>query len=44
MQYLNNHELGHYRSEFKDHADPRYKRHLFRTWHRNDGERTYDGT
>ncbi|MEM6497843.1 MAG: TauD/TfdA family dioxygenase [Pseudomonadota bacterium] len=43
MQYLNNHEIGHYRSTFKDHDDPTKKRHLYRTWHRNSGKRTYDG-
>ncbi len=43
MQYLNNHELGHYRSTFTDHPDRELKRHLFRTWHRTSGKRTYDG-
>ena len=33
LQYLNNTELGHYRSQFEDHQDPAKKRHLFRTWH-----------
>jgi hypothetical protein len=42
MQYLNNHELGHYRSTFEDFDDPTLKRHLYRTWHRNRGRRTYD--
>ena len=28
IQYLNNHEVGHYRSEFEDFAEPEYKRHL----------------
>lgn len=43
VQFLNNHELGHYRSHFTDHPDPRFKRHLYRTWHRDTGARTYDG-
>lgn len=43
LQYLNNHETGHYRSTFKDHDDPAKKRHLYRTWHRSSGSRTYDG-
>ena len=43
MQFLSNHELGHYRSTFEDHANPEIKRHLFRTWHRNSGRRTFDG-
>ena len=42
-QYLNNLELGHYRSNFEDHTNPTKKRHLFRTWHRDWGARTYDG-
>lgn len=43
MQYLNNQTLGHYRSEFQDNPDPALKRHLFRTWHRSTGPRTYEG-
>ena len=43
IQYLNNHELGHYRSEFIDSDDPSTKRHLFRLWHRTEGDITYDG-
>lgn len=30
IQYLNNHELGHCRSEFEDNDDPATKRHLYR--------------
>ena len=43
VQYLNNHELGHYRSSFIDHEDPDKKRYLYRLWHRTDGNITYDG-
>jgi alpha-ketoglutarate-dependent taurine dioxygenase len=43
IQYLNNHEVGHYRSAFEDHDDPQYKRHLYRMWHRNAGDSSYDG-
>lgn len=43
LQYLNNREIGHYRSHFTDHADPALKRHLVRTWHRDWGRPTYDG-
>ena len=43
LQYLNNHEVGHYRSEFRDHEDPEKKRHLFRLWHRERGSACYDG-
>jgi alpha-ketoglutarate-dependent taurine dioxygenase len=43
MQYLNNREVAHYRSDFTDHPDPALKRHLLRTWHRNAGAPSYDG-
>jgi len=43
VQYLNNHEVGHYRSEFEDFAEPERKRHLFRLWHREEGSSSYDG-
>ena len=43
VQYLNNHEVGHYRSNFDDYDDVDKKRHLYRLWHRSDGDITYDG-
>lgn len=43
VQYLNNHEVGHYRSEFVDQDDPGKKRHLLRLWHRDEGSACYDG-
>lgn len=43
IQYLNNAEVGHYRSEFFDHTEPDRKRHLYRLWHRNTGSVCYDG-
>ncbi len=43
VQYLNNHEIGHYRSEFEDHPDPARRRHLYRLWHRERGTACYDG-
>lgn len=43
VQYLNNRELGHYRSQFVDHEDPVKKRHLYRLWHRSEGNSSYDG-
>jgi alpha-ketoglutarate-dependent taurine dioxygenase len=30
VQYLNNHEVGHYRSAFEDFDEPERKRHLYR--------------
>ena len=41
LQYLNNREFAHYRSEFKD--DETHKRHLIRLWFREHGRRFYDG-
>ena len=43
VQYLNNHEVGHYRSAFEDHDEPECKRHLYRLWHREAGSTNYDG-
>ncbi len=43
IQYLNNLEVAHYRSEFIDNPDPQRKRHLLRTWHRESGAPSYDG-
>ena len=43
IQFINNLELVHYRSRFIDHDDPTLKSHLYRTWHRNSGARSYDG-
>jgi alpha-ketoglutarate-dependent taurine dioxygenase len=41
LQYLNNWEFAHYRSEFKD--DETRKRHLIRLWFRREGRPFYDG-
>ena len=41
LQFLNNLEFAHYRSEFKD--DDTHKRHLIRLWFREHGQRFYDG-
>ena len=43
VQYLNNHEVGHYRSAFVDYDEPVRKRHLYRLWHRETGGSSYDG-
>ena len=43
LQFLNNRTIAHYRSEFKDDENPARKRHLVRTWHREQGLPTYDG-
>ena len=43
VQFLNNRNVVHYRSEFIDDEDPARKRHLVRSWHREHGSPTYDG-
>jgi alpha-ketoglutarate-dependent taurine dioxygenase len=43
LQYLNNVNTAHYRSDFVDHDDPARKRHLLRSWHREHGRPVYDG-
>jgi alpha-ketoglutarate-dependent taurine dioxygenase len=43
MQFLNNIDIAHYRSAFRDSEDAERKRHLVRTWHRDAGRPTYDG-
>ena len=43
IQYLNNREVGHYRSEFSDHEEEHKKRHLYRLWHRESGTANYHG-
>ena len=43
IQYLNNHEVGHYRSKFEDFDEAERKRHLYRLWHRQEGSASYDG-
>ena len=43
IQYLNNREIGHYRSAFEDYPETERKRHLYRLWHRDHGDCSYDG-
>jgi hypothetical protein len=43
LQYLNNNDIVHYRSEFKDPPEELNPRHLVRMWHRTRGDSTYDG-
>jgi len=43
LQYLNNLDIGHYRGAFTDSASSQARRHLYRTWHRDVGQQTYDG-
>lgn len=43
LQYLNNHEVGHYRSQFTDADNPEQKRSLYRLWYRQEGSTSYHG-
>ena len=43
LQYLDNREVAHFRSQFEDHPDPERKRHLVRIWLRDRGRRFYNG-
>ena len=43
LQYINNIDIAHYRSEIVDDPDPSKKRHLVRSWHRDGGRVSYDG-
>jgi hypothetical protein len=43
LQYCNNLETGHSRTEFVDFDDPAQKRHLVRIWLRDKGLRAYRG-
>ena len=41
IQYLNNREFAHSRTDFRDAAEPNRKRHLLRVWTREEGRRTF---
>ena len=41
IQYLNNREFAHSRTDFRDAAEPSRKRHLLRVWTREEGRRTF---
>jgi alpha-ketoglutarate-dependent taurine dioxygenase len=43
IQYLNNHQFAHSRTEFRDAPEPSLKRHMVRLWHRDEGRRTFHG-
>jgi len=43
LQFLNNRDIAHYRSSFRDDEDAARKRHLVRAWYRESGLPTYDG-
>ena len=41
IQYLNNREFAHSRTDFRDASDPVLKRHLIRVWTREEGRRSF---
>ena len=41
IQYLNNLEFAHSRTDFRDAPEPHRKRHLLRVWTRGEGRRTF---
>jgi alpha-ketoglutarate-dependent taurine dioxygenase len=41
VQYLNNREFAHSRTDFQDAPEPDRKRHLVRVWTREEGRRTF---
>jgi len=43
MQFLNNRQIAHKRTGFRDWPEPDRKRHLVRLWLRDHGRRSYNG-
>jgi alpha-ketoglutarate-dependent taurine dioxygenase len=41
IQYLNNHQFAHSRTEFRDAEEPHLRRHMIRLWNRDEGRRTF---
>lgn len=41
IQYINNREFAHSRTDFRDASEPSLKRHLIRVWTREEGRRTF---
>lgn len=41
LQYLNNRQFAHSRTEFHDWDEPGRKRHLIRFWNRDEGRRSF---
>lgn len=43
MQFVNNRQIGHSRTQFEDHEAPEARRHMVRLWMRDEGHRGYGG-
>jgi alpha-ketoglutarate-dependent taurine dioxygenase len=41
IQYLNNREFAHSRTDFRDAPEPHRRRHMIRVWTREEGRRTF---
>jgi alpha-ketoglutarate-dependent taurine dioxygenase len=41
IQYINNRQFAHSRTEFEDAPEPHLKRHMIRLWTREEGRRTF---
>lgn len=41
VQFINNRQFAHSRTEFKDAPEPELKRHMIRLWTREEGRRTF---
>ena len=41
VQFINNRQFAHSRTDFKDSTEPQRKRHLIRLWTREEGRRTF---
>jgi alpha-ketoglutarate-dependent taurine dioxygenase len=41
IQYLNNREFAHSRTDFRDASEPSLQRHLIRVWTRQEGRRSF---
>jgi len=43
IQFVNNRQIGHSRTDFEEYDDPALKRHLLRLWLREQGQPSYTG-
>ncbi len=43
VQFINNRQFAHNRTDFKDATEPHLKRHMIRTWSREEGRRSFHG-
>lgn len=43
LQFVNNRQIGHARTDFTEFPEPHLRRHLLRLWLRRDGTRSYTG-